>query len=269
MNRKVKRLAYKKHNLDKKPMRYCIYIVFILIPLLIIWLYLQSDNNISSFGSSVTWEKEIPKEKSLTFNNGIARFELDRNDRVISGSKRCEISTTSPKQFSENIYKFKVLLPNNAGEEYKLDSNSEEILLQLKGIPDKDLNEKGNSPSFALLTSKGHWKIDSRWDTNPNTVKANFRRVDLGEYTVGKWTEWEIHVKWGWLPEHNTILEIYKDGVKLVDLNGQPNTTNDVQAPYLKLGIYKWQWMDKNSSSILDKRVVYFKDVVIQENINK
>ena len=173
------------------------------------------------------------------------RFELHKTDDLIHSGKRAELSLPNDPQYAERWYAFSIYLPLD----YERDT-SEEILAQWHGWPDENLGETWMSPPLALLTGTEHWRINRLWDANPvssnDLVKTNYTReyIDLGPYASdrGKWTNWVFHIKWGWLPEHNAKLEVYKNGTKVVDRNGLPNTTNDVRGPYFKMGIYKWDW---------------------------
>ena len=57
-----------------------------------------------------------------------------------------------------------------------------------------------------------------------------------------------VHVKWS--NQNDGILEIWKDGEKVVDQKG-PNTFNDAKGPYFRMGIYKgWKDPDRASDAI-------------------
>lgn len=206
----------------------------------------------------------------------VIRFELRKTDGIVEGSKRSELAMPAERnippsqqqfpQFGERWYAFKIFLP----ADYATDT-SPEILAQWHNWPDQDLGEGWMSPPLALVTKNGNWQINRIWDTasvsSNDQVKSNNTKetIILGPYANdrGKWTSWVFHIKWGWFPEHNPKLEIYKNGTKVVERNGMPNTTNDVIAPYFKIGIYKWDWADPGATSNTTKRVVYFDSVKI------
>lgn len=206
----------------------------------------------------------------------VIRFELHKTDNDVAGSKRAELAipaerNTPPNQrqfpqFGERWYAFKIFLP----ADYATDT-SPEILAQWHNWPDQDLGEGWMSPPLALVTKNGNWQINRIWDTDPvssnDRVRENNTKIThiLGPYANdrGKWTSWVFHIKWGWFPEHNPKLEIYKNGIKVVDQNGLPNTTNDIIAPYFKIGIYKWDWADPGATSNTTTRVVYYDSVKI------
>lgn len=194
------------------------------------------------------------------------RIELHQDDPDVSHSRRAELALPVATQNGEYWYAFSVYLP----ADYATD-RSAESLAQWKGTADTQLGETGMSPPLALLTKNGHWIINRLWDDAPVSTlasvqaKGNRRSHDLGlnDADKGRWTDWVFHVKWGWQASQDPKLEVYKNGVLVVNQNGQPNTTNDAVAPYFKMGIYKWDWKEDPLRSDLTTRVVYYDRVLI------
>ncbi len=233
------------------------------------------NNNDDVVGES--WNSEYPTDgatASSTYaktGTKSLRMELNRTDPIINGSKRCEIARdTAEGAREEHWYIFSVYLPKGGDEDYTLDPDGSEILAQWHNVP--DTGEAYTSPPLALRTIGNNWRIDRLWDTNAtSTNKAimahnQFENVIIGTYkgNKGKWTDWAFHVRWGWLPEHKPILEVYKNGVLVLERNGEPNMTNDQLGVYMKLGIYKWDWaQEPDIYSIINRRVVYYDAVII------
>ncbi|BCN30385.1 polysaccharide lyase [Anaeromicropila herbilytica] len=236
------------------------------------------------------WYKEIPNPNSITLSNKYhysgkksLRVQLNKNDKIVSDSKRSEIridqanpviSNIQNEQRQEHTYTFYTLLPKGGSEDYKIDSEGSEIIAQWHNQPDLDKNEPWTSPPLSLHTFDGHYIIGRCWDdaevsTDQSIIdKKNFASYDLGSYVEdkGKWVKWSFHIKWGWLSSQNPILEVYKNDNLVLDCNGLPNTTNDELGPIMKLGIYKWNWAQPDDTSTLTKRVIYFDNVSV---INK
>ena len=113
---------------------------------------------------------------------------------------------------------------------------------------------------MALSTDGGKWSLVNRWDAKRNTFESGKKvyggahRYDFGPYKTGVWTDWVFHVKWSY--QADGILEIWKNGEKVVDQKG-PNTFNDAKGPYFKMGLYKgWKDPDRPSDAV-NKRVLY------------
>lgn len=194
------------------------------------------------------------------------RIELNQNDPDVSGSRRAELARGGDSQNGEYWFAFSIFLPMD----FAID-RSPEILAQWHNYPDFVLGETWMSPPLALHTSNGKWLINRLWDnstvsSNPTIAAKGFsRQHDLGAYIAdkGRWTDWVFHIKWGWQASQDPKLEVYKNGLMVLNQNGQPNTTNDVAAPYFKMGLYKWDWKQDLSRSDLTTRVVYYDRVLI------
>jgi hypothetical protein len=188
------------------------------------------------------------------------RMELNSTDTNISGSKRCGIAAKRVEQpREEHWYMFSIYLPAGGSEDYALDPESAESIVQWHQYP--DTGDAGGPAPLYLATRNGRYslRINSCTDavTTLENVVQNF--FDLGSYVEdkGKWVDWAFHVRWGWLPEHTPLVEIFKNG-KRIFRSTLPNAYNDIQGTYQKLEVYKWDWADNPENSILTQRVVYY-----------
>jgi hypothetical protein len=222
--------------------------------------------------SSWYWSKETAGlSYSQTFssvikksNNNSFRIELHKDDPDVSNSRRCEIALPSEESLEEHWYGVSIYLPNGGDEDYLLDT-SPESLIQWHTTPDS--GEQNVSPPLSLQTKNGRYNIAINSDagrmssqSSPYTLTPTTQ--DIGSYLSdkGTWVDWAFHVKWGYLPEHDPITEVYKNGVLVYQNNGIPNCMNDQVGVYTKVGIYKWDWHNNPASSIINKRVVYYDD---------
>jgi hypothetical protein len=227
---------------------------------------------------SSRWTKEFPNSTySGKVSNNYAsagsssfRIELRKSDPNVHGSKRSEIALLDLEGPAEqHTYNFGILLPNGGDEDYALDPKGSEIIAQWHNVP--DAGEEWTTPPLALRTFNGRYVLERCWDDAAITTSAQmtakgFRaKHDLGSYTAdkGKFVNWSFKVKWGWLASQNPKIEVFKDGIKIITIDG-PNTTNDKKGNVMKLGIYKWDWAQTNDTSILSTRVIYYDNVSIQ-----
>lgn len=199
------------------------------------------------------------------------RVELRKSDVNINNSKRSELALKkSEVPNASHTYGVAILLPSGGEEDYALDVKGSEIILQWHNVPDE--GEQWTTPPLALRTYNGRYVLERCWDDDPISTDAsmssknNRATYDLGSYIQdkGRFVQWQFHIKWGWLSKQDPILEIVKDGVEVLNLNGLPNTTNDTRGVVLKMGLYKWDWSQAHTGSTLDKRVIYYDRLIIE-----
>lgn len=201
-------------------------------------------------GNPPTITREVARE-------GKQAMKTVLNRKTSKVSYRTEVSANGHvtiKPGEEYWYGFSVYLPPS----YVPDSIWE-IVAQWHGSPDEDLGEADANlnPPLSLHTKGGEWMISTIWDSRPVTNKANYegtKNYYLGRYETGKWTDWVFHVKWS--PKSDGLLQVWKDGVLVVDKKG-PIGFNDKVGPYFKMGLYKG-WHDRNEpAGEVTERVLY------------
>ncbi|HEY4109096.1 heparin lyase I family protein [Puia sp.] len=221
------------------------------------------------------WSEEICRPTALTISSEIparkgktsARFEFAKSDVTsYNGYVRAEIHQDSPPD-AENWYGFSSYLPTD----FVKDPMAEKIA-QWHEIPDWDLGENWRSPPISLGIQNDRYTLQILWaaaKVNTNDTKDGEKDIDLGPVDKGKWNDFVFHIKFSY--KSDGILEIYKNKVKIFSLYG-PNSFNDENYPYFKVGIYKWTWNGWASYSPESKRVLYVDEVRIgnsKSNLNE
>jgi len=200
------------------------------------------------------------------------RFELRKDDPNVNGSKRSEVALNPEPALDQRTYNYSILLPNGGAEDYALDPNGSEIITQWHNTPDP--GESWTSPPVAIHTGAyhnnlDHYTLELNWDASPMSSQKSLQSAhfDLGSFASdkGKWVDWRVHIKWGWLVSQHPLIQIDKNGRRIFELKHHPNTTNDKQGVYMKFGIYKWDWAQTGAmnASILSTRVLYFGNLSI------
>ena len=208
-------------------------------------------------------EKDETKDYSQQFINDQLRIELRRSDNLVANSHRSELKLESEQACESHIYSFDIKLSDVPGE-FERDL-SPEILAQWHGNANPDGSHF--SAPLSLMARAGNFIIDVNWDsyykTNNDqiTSKGNNASINLGAYELGKWYNFTFKVKWGWHESLNPMLEVYQDGVLVVNRPGMPNCMNNKKGNYFKIGIYKYDWKNPNTQTTTDKRVVYYRNV--------
>ncbi|QMU27659.1 polysaccharide lyase [Adhaeribacter radiodurans] len=176
-----------------------------------------------------------------------ARFEMRNGD----GSVRSEIllpaETESNRWYGTSLY-----LPSDSWES---DYNAEgwDIISQWHAV--EDAGEDARLPPLSLTVAKGRLSFVINWATeatNTNGSVSGKKVFDLGPVEKDKWLDMVYHINFS--HESDGVLEVWKNGVKVVDYKG-PNCYNDQVYPYFKAGIYKRRWYD------VTKRVLYIDEV--------
>lgn len=148
---------------------------------------------------------------------------------------KSEVGQSPVEMNSEYIYSFSNLIP--VADE--ADDTKGTIIAQWHELPDFDEGEGWRNPPLALITKGDKFYLSNRWASkkvNTNKEIDGKQLFDLGSYEEGEWYDWKINVKWSY--QEDGFLEVWKNDELVVRHLG-PNTYNDDNAPYLRLGIYQ------------------------------
>jgi hypothetical protein len=211
------------------------------------------------------WLAEIPNKNSLTrvtfpvkAGNYSAKFLIKKTDVPVFGSYRTELKQGIMPVNAERWYGLSVYLPAS----FTIDQVPE-CIFQWHNVPNFGLKEtwgnyKFQNP-FRLETNNGRFVFVHQYSSIPSDPKSpvGSKSYDLGPYETEVWTDWVVHFKLSY--QKGGLFEIWKNGQKVLTING-PNYYNDESGPYFKIGIYKWGWSGKNSSTT-NHRIVYFDEI--------
>jgi hypothetical protein len=153
-------------------------------------------------------------------------------------------------------YGFSTFIPRDY-----ITDNLTELIAQFHGTPDE--GEAWFLPNFSLHITENHYEIYRYWDSRRITDWKNHDGDD--HYVFGnisddkeKWTDWVFQVKWSFEKEGDGFMKIWKDGVLIFDKKG-PNCSNDALGPFLRFGLYKWDWRhtEQQKPGNTSHRVIY------------
>lgn len=177
------------------------------------------------------------KTWSYTTNGNNFRFELHsgdhwQNDKA--GIERSEIASYKTLDFGQIYtvdYKFMI-------EPGSLNTAKWLTIGQFHASEDK--SDGGVSPPYELDLVGDRMQIDARWSTPTQTNWSNVNTrtlyTDTHNIQRGHWYDIKITIKFD--PFGNGMLDVWRDGVQLVDYSG-PLGYNDSTGPYWKEGIYR------------------------------
>lgn len=198
-----------------------------------------------SYSGGQGWIKQTARPGSLVLDNTRARsgrssgrFELKKSDTSTWPNVRSEIYMPSWGH-TEFWIGFSFYSPTVVTGDL-----NRHIWAQAHGTDDPG-GETARSPCFGLEVEADSFKCKIVWaskaiQNNGNNDKDGEKVFNLGKYTPGVWIDWVIHVKFSYTT--TGVTEIWRDGVKVMDWQNQPNGYNDQIGPYWKFGIYKWPW---------------------------
>jgi hypothetical protein len=215
--------------------------------------YFNFNQTIGSWYEKSTYYPYSATISDLVKKNGKSlRFELRKGE-----DKRSELAVDPHYTPAESWYGFSLYIP--ASFAYDV---SPESLVQFHSLPDFSEGEDWRSPPVMLGVLKDRMILDIR--TSAKRVNKQddftFERIDLGAVAKDTWKDYIIHVKWAY--DNTGVLEIWQNKKLLFSRTQKANRYNDTFYPYIKIGIYKWDWAGV-SNSITTNRVVYFDEVKI------
>lgn len=215
--------------------------------------YYNFDNGLGNWFEKSTYYPYSATLSDVVKKSGKSvRFELRKGE-----DKRTELAVDPKTTPSESWYGFSIYIP--ASFSYDV---SPESLVQFHSLPDFSQGEDWRSPPVMLGVMKDRMILDIR--TNANKVNKQddftFERQDLGAVAKDVWVDYVIHAKWAY--DNTGVLEIWQNKKLVYNRQQKANRYNDVAFPYIKLGIYKWDWAGVSKSTTTD-RVVYFDEVRI------
>lgn len=216
---------------------------------------LLDPNSSSEWWQDFAYEDSFQVEETIKrAGNSAGRFEINKNDPKIWGGTRAEMSQAQSTSREEGWYGFSQYFPAS----YESDPVPE-LVGQWHNPPDEEEND-ARSPSNFILLRDDRFKWHLRWDADKiiyNNTPDGFIEIDMGPIPKNQWIDWVVHIKFAY--DNTGILEVWKDGIKVIDRQNMPNSYNDEKLPYFKLGVYKWNW---NGSSV-NQKVLYWDEVRI------
>lgn len=198
-------------------------------------------------------------QSSITNNsNSAIRFE----NRKADSSIRSEIAVKGyGSMLDEQVHSWDMYL----GSDYSVLDSMSEIIMQMHDRAD-DGDTTGINPSFSIFVKNGKYYVHSQYSPyHPayNTADIVSNDTEIGSYLndIEKWVHWVLHVKWAYNEFFEPVLELYKNG-KLVYTSKRPNVVNAAGAPYFKVGMYNYNWIEHPDSMVSTVRTLYVDNIV-------
>ena len=183
-------------------------------------------------------------------------FTLTRN---MSTSYRTEAVFGKDSHFS--LGKEYWISFNYRYEDWKNDKSAEFAPFQLHTRPSK-WDKKCEIISSAAATAP-FYMISKNGKASFATYKG--KTLWSGPIQQKQWLNMVVHFKIS--ASNDGFIEAWKDGVKLGRVNGPNHTASDkcgkMKAPFLKVGIYKWDWRPGRKATNTTRRQLFIDDLKI------
>ncbi|MFD0766870.1 polysaccharide lyase [Mucilaginibacter lutimaris] len=206
------------------------------------------------------WSATIVTDKVRSGKSAI-KFDLVRGKDLLNGP-RAELGMKAQGN-GEFWYGFSNYFPGT----YASDPATE-IIAQWQAMPDLSRGENWRSPPLGLEIKSDRYKLAIRWASAVVNDASNtaIDYLDLGPVTHNQWNDWVFHIKWGY---NSGVIQVWLNGKIIIERIGKPIGYNDLLYPYLKLGIYKWEWNNTKTISTSKERSYYLDDVRVGNNLAK
>jgi Polysaccharide lyase len=187
----------------------------------------------------------------------VLRASISRNEdfsAVANGAPRAEIMFPTPVRFAQGedyLIRWSTYLPPSFG----FDSKQLMIITQIH-----QTSETG-SPTIALTLLGTQYFFSERGGSNPTQVSGSMS-LCCADADRGRWVHWTLR----YIPDdsgQHALTDLYKDGTSVFAAQGVANAYLGDQAAYLKIGLYKPNWISQPSD--VDQSTVFYGPVYVAQ----
>ncbi|MDG2571199.1 heparin lyase I family protein [Vibrio parahaemolyticus] len=165
------------------------------------------------------------------------RFEVRGGDPAVfaaSGTQRSEVSSGKHFEFGQTYtISYKFMIEPGA-------TNTADWLVMGQTHASEDAGDYSGPPPFAVELVGEKMRVVGRYSKEAVTTAGNTTFMNLYQDSAdiqrGKWYDMQITLRFD--PGGNGQLDVWRDGVQIVDYNGSLGY-NDQVGPYWKNGVYR------------------------------
>jgi hypothetical protein len=153
---------------------------------------------------------------------------------VANGSPRAELSFPAPIRFAQGpdyLIQWSTFLPTN----FAFDSKQPMIITQIHQGP------ASGTPPIALVLMGNDYEISERGVEYPGNISVA-NGMCCASADRGKWVHWTLRYVSDDSGQH-ALIELYKNGTSVYAARGVANAYPNDQNAYLKIGLYKPDWI--------------------------
>ncbi|MEH7462238.1 polysaccharide lyase [Bacillus thuringiensis] len=177
---------------------------------------------------------QIVDAPGMTGDHKAVQFVVPHSE----GQFRSEIAQPYEEGFHERWYTARVYIP----QDWVFDTESgNDIVMQWHAVLGSERVDR-DFPELAIAVKGDRWSIQRAFGPTSD-IKRDSKTLDE-LVQKGVWSSWVIHAKWS--SGNDGLLQIWKDGKVVWEVQGPNAYASRARTPYFKTGIYHPQWKPKN-----------------------
>ncbi|WP_018782909.1 MULTISPECIES: polysaccharide lyase [Bacillus] len=214
----------------------------------------DSENRTNLDIDTITQRVHVVNAPGMTGDHKAVQFVVPHSQ----GQFRSEIAQPYEEGFHERWYTARIYIP----QDWVFDKGSgDDIVMQWHAVLGSERVDR-DFPELAIAVKGDRWSIQRAFGPTANIERDSKTLDELVQ--KGVWSSWVIHAKWS--SENDGLLQIWKDGKVVWEVQGPNAYTTRARTPYLKTGLYHPQWKPKYGEpkpSPVKERKIFIADVKI------
>ncbi|HDX9578072.1 TPA: polysaccharide lyase [Bacillus pseudomycoides] len=214
----------------------------------------DTENRSKLDTDTITQRVHIVDAPGMTGDQKAVQFVVPHS----KGQFRSEIAQPYEEGFHERWYTARIYIP----QDWVFDTESgNDIVMQWHAVLGSERVDR-DFPELAIAVKGDRWSIQRAFGSTANIERDSKTLDELVQ--KGVWSSWVIHAKWS--SGDDGLLQIWKDGKVVWEVQGPNAYASRARTPYLKIGLYHPQWKPKNGEvkpGPVTERKVFITDVKI------
>jgi len=145
-----------------------------------------------------------------------------------------------------------------------------DVVFQVQRTPDAGPYYRQPCVALAIDTLEeggelvDYWRIWRLWDTRQSDPGKPYEYTEwfqmmlpMDPADIGGWTDWVFHIIWDWHNNGDGLLQAWRNGVEVLNVEGGNCSNEIIKGPYMSFGEYKWAWRDETETNS-ESRLFYF-----------
>ncbi|PFW77406.1 hypothetical protein COL27_25440 [Bacillus sp. AFS075960] len=212
------------------------------------------EDRVNLDNNTITQRVRVVDAPHMMSNHKAVQFVVAHSQ----GQFRSEIAQPYEEGFHERWYTAQIYIP----QDWMFDTDSgADIVMQWHAVLGSERVNR-DFPELAIAVKGDRWSIQRAFGPTTN-IQRDFKTLDE-VVQKGIWSSWIIHAKWS--SGNNGLLQIWKDGKIVWEVQGPNAYATRARTPYLKTGIYHPQWKPKYGQTKpgpVKERKIFITDVKI------